>query len=388
MSIQNTAAGPSATLDARLLSDPAALRQAAQTLRDAERLRARDLAQRLGVGEGALLAARVGVAVPNADGSPPSAEVVRLKADFPAIIETVPTLGKVMALTRNDAIVHERQGVYGGLSHRDGMGLALGPDIDLRIFYRQWQDGYAVSEPGPHGVLHSLQFFDGHAEAVHKIYLKDDTRLPAFHALIEQWRAPDQAARGADPSLPPRLPVPTERPDADIDVAGFQAAWRGMQDTHEFFGILKRFDLGRLQALRLAEAAMVRRVPVETLQALLETASRDAVPIMVFVGNPGMIQIHSGPVQTIRVMGSWLNVLDPDFNLHINVDVLSDAFVVRKPTADGVVTSLELFDGERRNVGMLFGVRKPGQPELPAWRALLDTTFGADSTSTEALEQA
>jgi putative hemin transport protein len=389
MSKQHSVATPSASQDrTQQWADPAALRHAAQALRDAERLRARDLALRLQVGEGELLAARVGIVEHRATDEAASTAVVRLQSDFPAIIETVPTLGKVMALTRNDAIVHERQGVYGGLSHRDGMGLALGPDIDLRIFYRQWKAAYAVSEPGPHGVLHSLQFFDAQAEAVHKIYLKDETKRAAFDALVAQWRAPEQLAHGAGPDLPPRAAVPTERPDGEIDVAGFHAAWRGMQDTHEFFGILKRFDLGRLQALRLAEPAMARRVPIETLQALLENASREAVPIMVFVGNPGLIQIHTGPVKTIRVMGSWLNVLDPDFNLHINVDLLSDAFVVRKPTADGVVTSLEVFDGEKRNVGMFFGARKPGQPELPAWRALLDSVYGADSTSTEILEQA
>jgi len=92
---------------------------------------------------------------------------------------------------------------------------------------------------------------------------------------------------------------------------------------------------------------------------------------MVFVGNRGMIQIHTGPVKTIRVMGPWLNVLDPDFNLHLRADLIASAWAVRKPTSDGIVTSLELFDAEGENIAMLFGARKPGTPELEGWRELI-----------------
>ncbi len=94
---------------------------------------------------------------------------------------------------------------------------------------------------------------------------------------------------------------------------------------------------------------------------------------MVFVGNAGMIQIHSGPVKKIAVMGPWLNVLDEGFNLHLRTDHVASAWVVGKPTSDGLVTSLELFDAKGETIAMLFGERKPGQPELLTWRALVDT---------------
>jgi putative hemin transport protein len=35
------------------------------------------------------------------------------------------------------------------------------------------------------------------------------------------------------------------------------------------------------------------------------------------------------------------------------------------------VTSLELFAAEGREIGLLFGKRKPGQLELEAWRELV-----------------
>jgi len=85
-----------------------------------------------------------------------------------------------------------------------------------------------------------------------------------------------------------------------------------------------------------------------------------------------MIQIHSGPVWRVEMIGDWLNVLDPGFNLHLRQDGIASAWIVRKPTADGPVTSLELYDARGDTVAMFFGARKPGIPEQPAWRTLLD----------------
>ena len=44
---------------------------------------------------------------------------------------------------------------------------------------------------------------------------------------------------------------------------------------------------------------------------------------------------------------------------------------MRKPTEDGVVTSLELYDAYGETIAFLFGKRKPGIPELDAWRELV-----------------
>ena len=91
---------------------------------------------------------------------------------------------------------------------------------------------------------------------------------------------------------------------------------------------------------------------------------------MVFVRNRGMIQIHSGPVKKIKEMNQWLNVLDPEFNLHLRQDLIAESWIVEKPTEDGVVTSLEIFDSEGEQIVTFFGARKPGKPELKGWKEI------------------
>ena len=71
-------------------------------------------------------------------------------------------------------------------------------------------------------------------------------------------------------------------------------------------------------------------------------------------------------------MGPWLNIMDPEFNLHLRQDAIDEAWVVRKPTEDGVVTGIELIDKEGTMFNQFFGKRKPGIPELAEWPALIE----------------
>jgi putative hemin transport protein len=135
--------------------------------------------------------------------------------------------------------------------------------------------------------------------------------------------------------------------------------------------------------LRLAEPAFVQALPVTCVKDLLEIAASTATPLMVFVGNHGMLQIHSGPIHKVMLTGSWINVMDPRFNLHLQMDSVAQAWLVRKPTIDGIVTSVELFNDAGEAIAMFFGERKPGKPELSTWRALADDLL-ARSTAVEA----
>lgn len=359
-SIQSPAASPTARLSG--FEDLAARHRA--LLADEPNLRRRNAAERLGVSELDLLLA-------GGDG----AVSQRLRPEFKDILGRVPTLGPVMVLTRNDSIVHEKTGPYNVPSFDGMVGLVLGEAIDLRIFLRHWAHAVAATETSPRGARRSLHFFDKAGGALHKIYLVEGSDSDAFDALTAAFLLHDPAPLALEALAPAKVPLA----DSDIDQTGFVAGWDALQDTHEFHGLLTKFKLARQQALRLAGEARARPVPPTALRSVLTAAADAETPIMVFVGNPGIIQIHTGPVKKLLEMGPWFNVMDPDFNLHIFEPTITHAWVVYKPTADGVVTSLELFDAQETLVASLFGKRKPGQAEDPAWRALVAAlpTLGA-----------
>lgn len=316
------------------------------------KLRIRDAARQMGVSEGELVATGIG------------STATRLEGDWKAFLADVAELGKVMALTRNDDAVHERKGIYNNISFQGPVGTALNDDIDLRLFMMHWGEGFAVNE---HDRL-SFQFFDKSGEAVHKIYCTEDSNVEAFHALTEKYRAADQNAMAATQPYP--APAP-EKADSEIDAAAFGEAWKNIKDTHEFFGMLGKHGVSRLQAMRLAPADFVKEVPNDITRQVLTAASERNVPIMVFVGNRGCIQIHTGEVKKVMEAGPWFNVLDPDFNLHVRESAITHTYIVKKPSVDGIITSVEVYDAKGEMIVQFFGKRKPGIPELETWRQLI-----------------
>jgi putative hemin transport protein len=323
------------------------------------KIRIRDAAAELGVSEAELLATGCGD------------NVTRLAGDWSRLIKDLPTVGRVMCLTRNEHAVHERYGEFRQVDFFHGMGQVVGPDIDLRLFMSHWHHGFAVTDQTSEGERQSFQFFNAAGEAVHKVFLQKESNYGAYGVILNKFRSPDQ---GTDVAIIANPPAAPEIPDAEIDIEGFRNAWRELKDTHAFFVILQKFRVGRVQALRLAPEGFARRVGGGSVRRMLESAASSDLPIMVFIGNRGCLQIHTGPVKNIKMFGAeWLNVLDEEFNMHLRDTAVSSVWIVRKPTVDGVVTSLEVFDAEGNNLALFFGKRKPGETEDRGWRGLLET---------------
>ncbi|MEN4761287.1 ChuX/HutX family heme-like substrate-binding protein [Chryseobacterium sp. C39-AII1] len=316
-------------------------------------LRIRNAAAQLEVSEAELLATNVGEGV------------TVLKPEFQNILTEVEQLGKVMALTRNDECVHERKGTYlnGDFSSPHAQ-LFVGEDIDLRIFLNHWKFAFGVVE----GDKKSLQFFGKDGLALHKIYLTKDSNDAVFDVIVEKFKADEQNSTLELEAVAPKAP---EKADADIDVEGFQKAWSELKDTHDFFMMTRKFGVSRTQALRLAPEGFTKKIDNSKVVNVLEDASEKELPIMIFVGNRGIIQIHTGNVKKVLWHQQWFNVMDPDFNLHLDVTKIHEAWIVKKPTEDGEVTAIEVFNSEGDFIAQFFGKRKPGIPELQEWKDLV-----------------
>jgi putative hemin transport protein len=324
--------------------------------RDNPRSHARDVASAVGVREVQLVALNCG------------STATRLDTRFRELYEALPSLGETKTMARSEAVVIERWGAFDKVEIGDHMGQVVGEEIDLRLFVSRWRSAFAVTEQGPRGERLSIQVFDDAGDSVQKVYLEDAGKRAAYDALVAAHRAQDQSAHE---EVAPPPPAPPEKADAEIDVAGFQKAWDKMQDTHDFYMIMRRFGVTRTQALRLGGRERAYPVSTKCLAHVLSQASQREMAIMLFVSNRGIIQIHTGLVKRVSPMEGWLNVLDPRLNLHVRESALAAGWVVKKPTKDGIVTSLELYDSRGDNVLLVFGKRKPGTPEDGGWRALV-----------------
>lgn len=323
----------------------------AQLQESEPKLRIRDRALRLGVSEAELVAADCGVVS------------TALAGTAQELFSALGVLGPVMALSRNDWAVHERHGRYVGIQATAPVGIVLGPDIDLRLFFGSWKYFYAVVENG----RHSLQFFDKAGMAVHKIYRTEQTDGAAWDAFVARFGAAHKPVVEIEPV------IVTAAADTPSDAAALRTHWRALKDTHDFFTMLRQFQVSRLGALRAAGEDLAQPVEADAVERMLTRAAETALPIMCFVANRGIVQIHTGPVRKLLRTGPWFNVLDESFNLHLNTQAVASSWVVRKPTTDGWVTSLELYAADGELIVQFFGARKPGQPELAGWTELLQS---------------
>ena len=320
-------------------------------------LRPRDLADKLGIGEAALIAADCGQTA------------TRIAAHPDRVIAHVMGLGEVMALTRNESCVIEKVGVFENYRSGEHASMVVNPDIDSRFFPRYWQHAFAIET----GDRRSIQIFDAAGDAVHKIFLRETSDLGEWARLVDALRLDDQSP---ELTLEPRKP--TEAPRADPDKADkLRQEWDKMTDTHQFMSITRKLKMNRLGAYRIAGAPYVRPLETTAVDTLLQDVAAAGIHVMIFVGNMGCIQIHGGPIGTLKPMGPWLNVLDPGFNLHLRADHIAEVLAVSKSSRQGPALSVEAFDKDGMLILQIFATRREDPAHFDVFAGIVDRLVDA-----------
>ena len=311
-----------------------------------------------------------------AGGLPAVSEVERLFAqdgirkaaiapDWPGLLGEARRLGEVRSVARNAHAIHKSWGTYGALRGGGEVGLVINGGIDLRMFFGAWKHAYIVEAPCGDATQLSLQICDGTGDAVQKIFPETSAGMN----VLREWAGRYGVSAGTPVVVPAPASSP-ERPDSAIDATALLTEWQGLKDVHHFRALLARHGAGRTQALRLARGRFAERVGNDALARILAGAHDHCVPLMVFLANRGIVQIHSGTIGACEHADGWLHLTDPEFHLHLREAGIAESWVVTKPTADGPVTSLELYDAAGETVLQLFGVRSEGMAENPAWQVL------------------
>lgn len=322
------------------------------------KMRERDFGRIHGISEAELIAAHVGQ------------NVTRLNVDVEKLLARLPAFGEVMALTRNESAVHEKIGPYEGAHFGKHASIVLGEQIDLRIFPSKWMHGFAVIKENEDGsVRRSLQFFDAAGDAVHKIHVRPATDLSAYEALVEELTSADQSREITTSAVANFSAIEKDAPQATVEE--LREKWSKLTDTHQFVGMLKRLNLTRHQAMHMVGHDYAWPVDADAVLTMMEGAAAIELPIMVFVGSAGCIQIHSGPIENVKTMGPWVNIMDETFHLHLRNDHINELWAVQKPTSDGHVTSVEAYDASGEIIIQFFGKRLEGHDERPEWRELV-----------------
>ena len=293
------------------------------------------------------------------------------------VLKQFENFGQVESIVRNALAVHEKTAPYNNLKLGDKMGLALNVGgLDLRFFMWRWQHMLAVTDLSrADKPSYSIQFYDEQGSAIDKVYLRELTTEN-----IERWQGMIQEQidnlNSDELTLTPSTPLSQWKYKAltHDKCAELQQGWRDMSDVHQFHRLLQRLEIDRASSYYQAPEEMTQQLNIDAVEATFEQARDAKCPIMILVGNSGMVQIQPGTVQTIKRMGDWLNILDKghkDFTLHLKDKALAKVWCVKRPTKDGIVTCIEGFDSHGTSVISIFGQRIEGTPELDVWQKIV-----------------
>ena len=320
-------------------------------------LPALEIATRLSISEGELQAARLG------------RDVWTLPLSPSDIAAYLPQLGRVKALTRSRLAVLEQTGDYPELSGGPHTGLLLDPGgLDLRLLYTHWHWACLIRDPQPSSSAEqppwrwSLQIFNQHGCAVHKCFAVENP-------LPRSWGTLAALGTRDTPAFTQSMPRP-QRPLPEIPTLASE--WGEMRDVHQFFTLLQRHHLERLEANQLMKGRFTRALPAHSLETVLQQASQRTLPLMLFVASPGCVQIRTGRLPAPQRARGWLNLFGEQFTLHLDDTAIDQVWQVSKPNRDGGVTSIEAFDAKGSLVLQLYAERQEGHAERREWRQLLD----------------
>ena len=312
----------------------------------------------------------------------------------PAVLKQFECFGQLESIVRNELAVHEKTAAYHNLKLGEQMGLALNVGgLDLRFFMWQWQHMLAVTDiTRPDKPSYSIQFYDAQGAAIDKVYLRELSaeNIASWQEMIaEQLQSVDVSD---ELILEAQTPLNEWGYKALTDDARqqLQQGWQDMTDVHQFHGLLKKLDIDRASSYQQAPEKMTQQLEVSAVEAVFAQARNVECPIMIFVGNSGMVQIQTGTVKTLKRMGDWFNILDKDhndFTLHLKDKALAQVWCVKRPTKDGIVTCIEGFDRHGMSVFSVFGQRIEGTPELKEWQNIVANVVEGHSY-VEAVSQA
>jgi len=296
--------------------------------------------------------------------------------DCKSVLKQFENFGPLESIVRNELAVHEKTAPYHNLKLGEKMGLALNVGgLDLRFFMWQWQHMLAVTDISLAKPSYSIQFYNAQGAAIEKVYLRtlSDENVSRWQDMIHRQV---QTVSGDAVTLNAQESLIDWQYKALNDEASkqLQQGWLSLTDVHQFHGLLKNLDIDRASSYRQAPEQMTHQLNIDAIEAIFEHACDVQCPVMIFVGNSGIVQIQSGTVQTCKRIGDWFNILDKDhndFTLHLKDKALAQVWCVKRPTKDGIVTCIEGFDRFGASIFSVFGQRAEGMPELKEWQDIV-----------------
>tara|TARA_B100000945_G_C20417864_1_gene616128 strand:- start:1851 stop:2843 length:993 start_codon:yes stop_codon:yes gene_type:complete len=244
-------------------------------------LRIRDIAERLQVSEAELLCLGI------------NSSVNFLKfTDINIFFKNILILDKVMFLTRNDEAVHEMSCKSSQISTSYDKVLTIKYLKEILLILNHHSIKYIFSEDKKikNRALRSFQLFNSSGQAILKIYDKSDN-ASQFYKIINNFKI----------DFSYQLKINPDPKSASSNIIHINFLNNFYSNNFKKNNSYKRKRIANIRFLR----------------ELLLLCSKAQFNLGIYVPSYSSLQFYHGKIKKIVDFKSWLNILDPSFNLHI-----------------------------------------------------------------------
>tara|TARA_Y100000588_G_scaffold199465_1_gene213237 strand:+ start:474 stop:1460 length:987 start_codon:yes stop_codon:yes gene_type:complete len=242
------------------------------------KLRNFDIAKKMGISEAELLSVKLDSNLKYLD-----------IPDQIQFFNDIKRLKKVMFLTRNDDIVHEKTIIPNKLdiiSNENNILLTCESPL-LKFNDNLWEYAFSEYKITKNRELRSFQFFDKSGDSVLKIYLKSDDVEKFNDISIKYESSYSYQLQGT--CLP---------------------SYNTNKSLKELVLLKKSININNTWNKKMFYSKALFR-------KMLQYLSKNKNEVSLYIIGNKSVQYHVGIINKVVDFSSWLNVLDPNFNIHV-----------------------------------------------------------------------
>ncbi|MEO0453507.1 MAG: ChuX/HutX family heme-like substrate-binding protein [Verrucomicrobiota bacterium] len=293
--------------------------------------------------------------------------VIRLNTDREMQLHDLHALGQVLLVVRNTTCIHELVGNYPQARFYGGHALLAADSFMMHYDLTQWSYGFAVEKNG----MRNLEFFDQRGRAVHKVFTTDQTNFQSWNDWVSRYAAEKQSPIVEVERLEEIVPDDIDQREVSRDA--LCATWDTLTTSDDFQPMIDHLGLSSLEAIRLGGDAYAKRLSKDALGQFLNHSVQESLSIEATVCSSGTTQNYKGQIKQVTEFGDWLNVLDPHFNLHIDMKAVDSIWMVQKAKAKKPVTVIEVLNRDGKSVLELSESQPVQQPDSSVWKAVIES---------------
>lgn len=164
----------------------------------------------------------------------------------------------------------------------------------------------------------------------------------------------------------------------NVEISSVKRSWSELRCSGDIKQLLLGYQVTRLELYGLIGSDYALQIETDAIYDVLRGALDYQIPIMVTVGEEVVLQTYQGLIGEVISTEDWISIQNGQLNFHLQQTLIHSAWIVKKPSLNGMHISLEMFDQSGSVLAIVCGSETYGEVHCK-WRKLLEQV-GAQSS--------